>query len=129
MKIEDLKTLFNSGKYNEALLETYQNDRYLLKLIPLMERKIIPKIETALLEDAITRLNKRIPILCMEGNREKINEVLLFYIQLMKSKVELKLVMKLSIKDALNFLKGKGYNILTEEDMSNIERILNSLKA
>ena len=47
----------------------------------------------------------------------------------MKSKVELKLVMKLSIKDALNFLKGKGYNILTEEDMSNIERILNSLKA
>ncbi len=128
-KIEDLKTLFNSGKYNEALLETYQNDRYLLKLIPLMERKIIPKIETALLEDAITRLNKRIPILCMEGNREKINEVLLFYIQLMKSKVELKLVMKLSIKDALNFLKGKGYNILTEEDMSNIERILNSLKA
>ena len=128
-KIEDLKTLFNSGKYNEALLETYQNDRYLLKLVPLMERRIIPKIEIALLEDAITRLNKRIPILYLEGNREKINEVLLFYIQLMKSKVELKLVMKLGIKDALKFLRGKGDNILTEEDNSNIERILNSLKA
>ena len=128
-KIEDLKTLFNSGKYNEALLETYQNDRYLLKLVPLMERRIIPKIEIALLEDAITRLNKRIPILYLEGNREKINEVLLFYIQLMKSKVELKLVMKLGIKDALKFLRGKGDNILTEEHNSNIERILNSLKA
>ena len=47
----------------------------------------------------------------------------------MKSKVELKLVMKLGIKDALKFLRGKGDNILTEEDNSNIERILNSLKA
>jgi hypothetical protein len=129
IKIEDLKTLFNSGKYNEALLECYQNDRYLLKLIPLIDRKIIPKIEIALLEDAITRVNKRIPVLCMEGDRDDINEILLFYIQILKARIDLKLVMQLSIKDALNYLKTNGNNILNEDDINNIDKILNYLKA
>ena len=128
LKIEDLKDKFNNGNYNEALLETYQNDRYLLKLLPLINKKIIPKIEIALLEDAISRLNKRLTILCMEGDRESINDVLLFYIQLLKSKKDLKIITQLSIKDALNFLKSKGGNILTEEDINNIERILGSLR-
>ena len=128
LKIEELKKKFSDGNYNEVLLETYQNDRYLLKLIPLMDRKVIPKIEIALLEDAISRLNKRLTILCMEGDRESINDVLLFYIQLLKSKKELKLITQLSIKDELNFLKTKGSNILTEEDIGNIERILGSLR-
>ena len=127
LKIEDLKNLFTSGKYNEALLETYQNDRYLLKLLPLIDKKIIPKIEIALLEDAISRLNKRLTILCMEGEREGINDILLFYIQLLKSRKKLKLITQLSIKDSLNFLKGKGSNKLTEDDINNIESILGSL--
>lgn len=120
--------LFNNGKYTEALIETYQNDRYLIKLLPLINKNIIPKIEIAVLEDAIKRLNKRIPILGMEGDRDNINEILLFYIQLLKSKIELKLVTQLNIKDALNFLKVKGSNILNEDDMSNIEKILGSLR-
>ena len=122
-RIEELKMLFNNGKYTEALIETYQNDRYLIKLLPLINKNIVPKIEIAVLEDAIKRLNKRIPILCMEGDRDNINEILLFYIQLLKSKIELKLVTQLSIKDALNFLKVKGFNILNEDDMSNIEKM------
>ena len=127
-RIEELKMLFNNGKYTEALIETYQNDRYLIKLLPLINKNIIPKIEIAVLEDAIKRLNKRIPILGMEGDRDNINEILLFYIQLLKSKIELKLVTQLNIKDALNFLKVKGSNILNEDDMSNIEKILGSLR-
>ena len=128
IKIEELKELFSNGKYNEAILETYQNDRYLLKLLPLIDKKIIPKIEIALLEDAISRLNKRLTILCMEGDRESINDVLQFYIQLLKSKIDLKLVTQLSINDALNFLRSKGSSILTEEDHHNIEKILGSLR-
>ena len=128
IKIEELKELFNNGKYNEAILETYQNDRYLLKLLPLIDKKIIPKIEIALLEDAISRLNKRLTILCMEGDRESINDVLQFYIQLLKSKIDLKLVTQLSINDALNFLRSKGSSILIEEDHHNIEKIINSLR-
>jgi hypothetical protein len=128
IKIEELKELFNNGKYNEAILETYQNDRYLLKLLPLIDKKIIPKIEIALLEDAISRLNKRLTILCMEGDRDSINDVLQFYIQLLKSKIELKLVTQLSINDALNFLRSKGSSILKEEDHHNIEKILGALR-
>ena len=127
-KIEELKEKFKNGRYNETLLETNQNDRYLIKLLPLMDKKIIPKIEIALLEDAISRLNKRVPILCMEEGRESINDVLLFYIQLLKSKIELKLITQLSINNALNFLKVKGNNKLNEEDKNNIEKITGSLR-
>ena len=127
-KIEELKEKFKNGRYNETLLETNQNDRYLIKLLPLMDKKIIPKIEIALLEDTISRLNKRVPILCMEEGRESINDVLLFYIQLLKSKIELKLITQLSINNALNFLKVKGNNKLNEEDKNNIEKITGSLR-
>ena len=64
----------------------------------------------------------------MEGDRESINDVLQFYIQLLKSKIDLKLVTQLSINDALNFLRSKGSSILTEEDHHNIEKILGSLR-
>jgi hypothetical protein len=128
IKIEEIREKFYNGKFNEALLETYQNDRYLLKLLPLIDKKIIPKIEIALLEDAISRLNKRINKLVMEGDRESINDILQFYIQLTRAKIELKLVTQLNINDALNFLKSKGNNILEEEDYNNIEAIIGSLR-
>ena len=64
----------------------------------------------------------------MEEARENINDILLFYIQLLKSKIDLKLVTQLNIKDSLTFLKSKGSNKLTEEDVNNIERILGSLR-
>ena len=128
IKIEEIREKFYNGKFNEALLETYQNDRYLLKLLPLIDKKIIPKIEIALLEDAISRLNKRINKLVMEGDRESINDILQFYIQLTRAKIELKLVTQLNINDALTFLKSKGNNILEEEDYNNIEAIIGSLR-
>ena len=128
LKIAQLKNLFNEGRYNEALLETNQNDRYLLKILPLYDRTIIPKLEIAILEDVISRLNKRIPILCMEEAKDNINDVLTFFIQLLKSKINLKLVTQLNIKNALTFLKSKGNYILTQEDINTIDRIISSLK-
>ena len=126
-KIEELKDKFMNGRYNEALLETNKNDRYLLKLLPLVNKKIIPKIEIALLEDVISRINKRVPILCME-EKGNINDIILFYMELIRSKIELKLVTQLSIHDALNFLKVKGNNKLNEEEKENIDIILDSLR-
>ena len=81
-KIEEIKKKFIEGRYNEAIIETNQYDKYLLKLLPLMNRKNIPEIEIAILEDVISRLNKRLNILCMEGDRENINVVLQFFIYL-----------------------------------------------
>ena len=127
MKIENLKNDFQNGKYNEALLESKQNDKYLLELLPLMKREIIPKIEIAILEDCISRLNKRMYILCMDDEWEYISDILMFYLQLLNSKKKLKIIIKLSIKDAMNFLKSKGNNFLEENDMNNIETIINTI--
>ena len=128
LKIENLKNKFANGKYNEALIESKENDKYLFKLLPLMEKSIIPKIEIAILEDAISRLNKRIRIVCFEEGRERINDILQFYIQLIKSKIELKVITQINIKDALTFLKSKANNKLNEDDIHNIERVIGSLR-
>ena len=128
MKIENLKNDFTNGKYKEALIESKQNDKYLLKLLPLMKREIIPKIDMAILEDSISRLNKRIFILYMDCDWESIGDILVFYIQLLSSKIKLKLITKLRIKDAMNFLKSKGNNNLEENDINNIDIIFERLK-
>ena len=128
MKIEQLKNDFKKGKYKEALLESKQNDKYLLQLLPLMKKEIIPKIEIAILEDSISRVNKRISLLCMDDEWEIISNILLFYMQLLNSKIKLKLITKLSIKDKMNFLKSKGNNYLEEKDMINIDEIISMIK-
>ena len=127
-KIENLKNNFKNGKYNEALLETKQNDKYLLKILPLIDKDIIPKIEIAILEDTICRLNKRIFILCMEEGWETISDILMFYKQLLISKIKLKNIIKMSIKDAMNFLKSRGNNYLEENDKNIIDKIITIVK-
>ena len=127
-KIELLKNQFKNGKYNEALIESKTNEKYLLNILPLFDKSIIPKIEIAILEDSISRLNKRIFILCMDGDIETINDILVFYKELINSKIKLKTITKLSIKDALNFLKSKGNNFLDENDFNNIDKIIDNIK-
>ena len=127
-KIELLKNQFKNGYYNEALIESKQSDKYLLNILPLFNKDIIPKIEIAILEDIMSRLNKRIFILCMDGDIETINDILMFYKELFNSKIKLKIITKLSIKDALNFLKSKGNNFLDENDINNIDKIIDNIK-
>jgi len=93
-KINKLKNDFQNGNYNEALIESKQNDKYLLELLPLMIKEIIPKIEIAILEDAISRINKRIYILCMEQGSNSINDILIFYNELLNAKINIKLITK-----------------------------------
>ena len=127
IKISNLKQKFLSGKFNEALIDTKQNDKYLLNILPLIEKDIIPKIEIAILEDAISRINKRIYILCMEQGSNSINDILIFYNELLNAKIKIKLITKMRIKDAMNFLKSKGNYFLEDTDMDNIDNILKGL--
>ncbi len=127
-KIDELKNKFVDGKYNEALIESKENDNYLFKLLPFMDKNIIPKIEIGILEDIINRLNKKISLICLGTGRANINDILSFYIQLTKSKVNLKLITQLSIKDTLKFLKAKSNNKLIQNDINNIDTILKALK-
>ena len=126
-KIENLKKKFNDGNYNEALIDTKQNDKYLLKILPLIEKNNIPKIEIAILEDTISRINKRIYILCMEQGIDSINDILIFYNELIQAKIKIKLITKMRIKDAMNFLKSKGNNFIENDEMDNIDNIIKNL--
>ncbi len=63
----------------------------------------------------------------MDDEWEYISDILMFYLQLLNSKKKLKIIIKLSIKDAMNFLKSKGNNFLEENDMNNIETIINTI--
>ena len=127
-KIDELKKKFVDGKYNEALIESKENDNYLFKLLPFMDKNVIPKIETLILEDVINRLNKKLSIICLGTGRANINDILSFYIQLTKSKINLKLITQLSIKDTLKFLKAKSNNKLIQNDINNIDAIIKALK-
>ena len=127
-KIDDLKKKFIDGKYKEALIESKDNDKYLIKLLPLLDKNIIPKIEISIVEEIVNRLNKKISIICLGNGRENINDILSFYIRLTKSKINLKLYTQLSIKDTLKFLKSKSNNKLIQSDFNNIDIILKSLK-
>jgi hypothetical protein len=127
-KIEDLKKKFRNGKYNEALIESRENDIYLIKLLPLLDKNVIPKVEASLIEDVINRLNKKISIICVGNGRTNINDILGFYIQVIKSRINLKLITQLNIKDTLRFLKVKSNNKLIQSDLNNINTILKGLK-
>ena len=128
-KIEELKNKFINGKYNEALIESKDNDKYLLKLLPLIDKNNIIRIEPIILEDLVNRLNKKISLMCLSSGKANINDILLFYILLVKSKIYLKLITQLSIKDTLKFIKIKSSNKLNQTDINNIDIILKSLKA
>ena len=127
-RIEELKRIFKSGKYNQALYESRDNDIYLIKLLPLLDKNIIPKVDTSIIEDVINRLNKKISIICVGNGRTNINDILGFYIQLIKSKINLKLIIQLNIKDTLKFLRAKSNNKLIQSDINNIDTILKGLK-
>ena len=127
-KIEEIKKKFTDGKYNEALIESKENDKYLIKLLPLIDKNIIPKIEIAVIEDVISRLNKRLSIICLGRGRENISDILSLYVKITKSKINLKLMTQLSIKDTLKFLKAKSNNKFSQSDFNNIDIILKSLK-
>ena len=127
-KIEEIKKKFTDGKYNEALIESKENDKYLIKLLPLIDKNIIPKIEIAVIEDVISRLNKRLSIICLGRGRENISDILSLYVKITKSKINLKLMTQLSIKDTLKFLKAKSNKKFTQSDINNIEIILKALK-
>ena len=127
-KIEEIKNKFINGKYNEAIIESKENDKYLLKLLPFMDKNNILKIEPTIIEDIVSRLNKRLSIICLGNGRANINDILIFYIQLIKSKISLKLMTQLSIKDTLKFLKAKSNNKFIQSDINNIDLILKALK-
>ena len=128
MKIEIIKNKFISGKYNEAVTEAKENDKYLYRLLPLILSENIPKIDLSIIEDIISELILKLPKLCMGEGKNNIIIILSFFNQVIRSRIHLKLIIQMNLKDTLQLMKTE-YNLqMSQNDLANIDIILRSLK-
>ena len=125
---EDIKSKFMKGFYNEALIESKRNDKNLFKILPLIDKNNITEIRNKILEDIINILNKKLSILSPGNNSTNIKNILLFYMNIVKAKINLKLITTLNLKEALNFFKKKNSEKISKNDLNNIDIILKALK-
>ena len=128
MKIEIIKNKYISGKYNEALSEAKQNDKYLFRLLPLIVSENIPKIDLSLIEEVISELSLKLPKLCMGEGKNNINIILSFFNQVIRSRINLKLIIQINLKDILQLMKTEYILKMSQNDITNIDIILKSLK-
>jgi len=128
MKIEIIKNKYISGKYNEALIEAKQNDKYLYRLLPLIVSENIPKIDLSLIEEVISELSLKLPKLCMGEGKNNINIILSFFNQVIRSRINLKLIIQINLKDILQLMKTEYILKMSQNDITNIDIILKSLK-
>jgi hypothetical protein len=128
MKIEIIKNKYISGKYNEALIEAKQNDKYLYRLLPLIVSENIPKIDLSLIEEIISELSLKLPKLCMGEGKNNINIILSFFNQVIRSRINLKLIIQINLKDILQLMKTEYILKMSQNDITNIDIILKSLK-
>ena len=128
MKIELIKNKYISGKYNEALKEALENDKYLYKLLPLIVSENIIKIDLSIIEDIISKLNFNLPKLCKGEGKNNISIILSFFNQIIRSKINIKLITQMNLKDTLQLIKT-DYNMkLSQNDITNIDIVLKTLK-
>ena len=124
----ELKYKFSIGKYNDALIDAKQNEKYLFKLMPLIDKKNITKINNQIIEDMINISNKKLANINSENGRTILSNILSFYLCIIKAKIPLMLISQLNIKDALNNLMNKNNDKLLQIDINNIDAILKSFK-
>ena len=124
----DLKNKFKLGKYNEALTEAIHNENNLFKLLPLIDKDVICKINNEVMDDVINILNKKLILINLENGRTTLSDILSFYLCIIKTKLPLKLISQLNIKDSLEMFKNKNNDRLLQIDINNIDAIVKSLK-
>ena len=125
---EELKNKFRLGKYNEALNDAIHNEKNLFKILPLIDKNNISKMNNDIMEDVINILNKKLILINLENGRTILNDILSFYMCLIKTKFPLKLITQLNIKDSLVMFKNKNNDRLLQIDINNIDAIVKSLK-
>ena len=126
--VNELKIKFRLGKYNEVLREAITNENILFKILPLIDKNNIGKINNEILDDVINILNKKIILINLENGRTILSGILSFYMSLVKAKIPLKLISQLNIKDSLVMFQNKNSDRLLQIDINNIDAIVKNLK-
>ena len=80
------------------------------------------------MDDVINILNKKLILINLENGRTTLSDILSFYTCIIKTKLPLKLISQLNIKDALEIFKNKNNDRLLQIDINNIDAIVKSLK-
>jgi len=128
-KFELIMNKYNSGQYDDAINEAFDNDKYFYKLLPLIVSENITKINISIIEKIIAKLNLDLPKLCKEeGQNNNINSILSFFNQLIRSKININLIPQVNIKDTLQTVKTDFNTKLSQNDNTTIDIILKSLK-
>ena len=126
MKLETIKKKYINGKYNEALTEAKQNDKYLYKLLPLISVEKIPNIDISIIDDIIFILCIKLP--GIQVGQNNIHTIISFLNQVIRSKISLKSYIKNKIKDTLKFMKIENNLKLSQSDIVNIDNILRTIE-
>jgi len=128
-KLEMIKKEFNSGKYNETLSEAKIKEYYLFGLLPLITNNNIHKIDLSILEYIISELIFKLTILCQgeEGNNN-IDIIICFFNLLIRAKIDFKSNLKINLKNTLQLIKKEYILKISQNDITNIDNILKSLK-
>lgn len=126
MKFETIKKKYINGKYNEALTEAKQNDKYLYKLLPLISVEKIPNIDISIIDDIIFILCIKLP--GIQVGQNNIHTIISFLNQVIRSKISLKSYIKNKIKDTLKFMKIENNLKLSQSDIVNIDNILRTIE-
>ena len=125
IKIEMIKNKFKSGKYNEALNESKENEKYLIKLLPLICNENISEIDLSIFEEIISELCKKFSNI-NKNKENNISIVLSFFKQIIDSKINLSSKTKTCIIESLKLLKNDNNIKLSKNDINFIDIIFKS---
>ena len=129
IKIELIKQKYNETRFNDALLESIQNDVYLFKLLSLVKAEDLNNINVILIEDIISRLSLKLTSILKNNNRIYLGVILSFINLVVNSKIKLKIVTKLNLEDSLNYIRNDyKYFQISDVDLKLIENIIKLIK-
>ena len=127
-KLEMIKNEFMSGKYNEALNEAKIKDYYLYELLPLITSDNIHKIDLSILEYIISELIFKLTILCKGEGNNNIDNIICFFNLIIRAKIDIKSNLKINLKNTLQLIKKQYLLKISQNDITNIDNILKSIK-
>ena len=127
-KLEMIKNEFISGKYNEALNEAKIKDYYLYELLPLITSDNIHKIDLSILEYIISELIFKLTILCKGEGNNNIDNIICFFNLIIRAKIDIKSNLKINLKNTPQLIKKQYLLKISQNDITNIDNILKSIK-
>ena len=133
-KNNDDKTLISiknkilNGTYDEALAKAIQNDEYLYSILPFLNDVNINFIDASVLEDIISRLSLKLARINKNDDAGIINIILKFFNNFICAGINIRMVVKMNLKDSFEILLNENKDIISKNDINILNNILDKLK-